>query len=159
MEHDTHRRATVYLRSYTPTSEPQNAVIELAEELADDGTFDEVDVEYVPKEVRRGGAQTTVERQYERFRTWAEETDRSIGAPFTVRRTENRITGETVEKLVLPIVCLAVDEDDDLVAVLPSEGEDGHLSVPEYLAALAADRDPLGTLSAAEADRQAVASD
>jgi hypothetical protein len=154
---DSDIRVELYLRSYTPTSEPQNAVIEAVETLRDRGTVDDYEVLEVPKAVRRGGQPSRVERRFRRFRDWAARTGYDVSRPFRVRSYENQITGETVEQLVTPVVSMAVYEDGDLAAVLPCEDEDRdrHVAVRDYLSALTNGEDPLETLDAAKRRRHA----
>lgn len=138
--------ATAYLRSYTPTSEPQNEVIAALDHLTREGVFDRYTVQWVPKAVQRGGEPTAVERLYERCLDWAREHDVDVTRPFDVQVWDNPVTGEHVDRLVTPVVCLTVRADGELVAVLPCEDGDETISVPEYLNALRDERDLLGTL-------------
>jgi hypothetical protein len=157
--HQTGTRIEAYMRAYTPVSQPQNEVITRLDVLQQHGRVGEYDVTYVPKSVQRG-SMTEAERLYESFLEWADDAGLAVERPFEVQHYENPITGETVDKLVTPIVCIAVYDDDELEAVFPCEDGDAHVTVLEALDAMEHGEDPLAPLTVDQrGERVAVADD
>lgn len=135
-----------YFRAYSPTSTPQNEVLERLATLDEADRIDGYDVAVVPKAVSLRGEPTTVERQYETFLDWADRADAVVDEAFTVRRTESEFTGEVTAELLTPIVSLAISADDETVGVLPCRIDGEHVPVLAFLEAFADGEDPLGTL-------------
>lgn len=136
-------RIDVYVRAYASVSGPRDHVVELVDDLSERGIVADYDVHTWPSAVDLA-VPSGVTRRYHEFRDWAEATDASLEPAFLQQYEENRITGEYTEKLVTPLVCTAVRRGDELVAVLPCcRGEDRHVTVLEYLSALAEGDDPL----------------
>jgi hypothetical protein len=158
-DHQRETRIEAYMRAYTPVSQPQNEVITRLDVLQQHDRIDDYDVTYVPKSVQRG-SQTEAERLYETFLQWADDAGLSVERPFEVQHYENPITGETVDKLVTPIVCIAVYEDDAVEAVFPCEDGDDHVTVLDALDAMQHGDDPLAALAVdSHRERVAVADD
>lgn len=146
-----------YFRAYSPTSTPQNEVLDRLATLAETDRIDDYDVDIVPKAVSLRGERTEVEREYEAFLEWADRVDATVDEAFSVRHTESEITGEVAAELLTPIVSLAVRTADETVAVLPCRIDGEHVSVREFLDAFADGEDPLGTLPTVESRVEAAA--
>ncbi|WP_435344993.1 HTH domain-containing protein [Haloarchaeobius sp. HRN-SO-5] len=140
----------VYTRAYAAVSEPEDHVARLVRTLVDEGVVDGFRVHSWPSAVRMAD-DTDVVRRYRAFAAWADDAGVSIDRAFRCCTEHNWLTGEHCEKLATPLVTLAVRQDDDLVAVLPcSVDEDEHVSVVDYLDALARGEDLLGTLDSGD---------
>lgn len=70
------------------------------------------------------------------FREWADRTGVSLDRCFEEHEVRSEITGEDRTEIRLPIVCLAVRYDDDLVAVFPHAKEGDEYTVTDGLATL-----------------------
>jgi len=147
MSHET-LTIDAYMRAYSPTSRPQNEVAQRLARLNEAGRIDDYDVEVVPEAVSLDGEPTAVERRYDAFLAWADRAGAVVDEAFTVRRTENEITGDVRTRLLTPIVSLAVRADGELVGVLPCRIDGEHVSVNDFLDAFERGADPLGTLPA-----------
>lgn len=128
--------ATLYVRASIPTRVREHVydVVDDLEALADRGVVEEVTVETwdarVPVE---GGADclcATAYEAYETFSEWASDRGRSLQPYFRVRESDRG------EVLVLPIMCLAVESEDGLEAVYPSETPEEKATVHDGLSAL-----------------------
>lgn len=140
--HDSQLRVTAYLRAYTPTSEPQNTVLNRLDRLSRDDRIEDWEAQYVPRSVR-GDRESEAKRLYDRITEWADRAGVDVSRPFEVRRYHNQFSDEVVDELVLPMVCLVTyRDDDDVVAVVPCEDGDTCVSVFDYLTALDRGVDP-----------------
>lgn len=138
--HDEQTRVTAYLRSYTPVSEPQNTVLARLEHLSDTDRIADWEARYLPRSVRRE-RESEATRLYDEITDWADRAEVDVSRPFEVRQYHNRLSGEVVDELVLPMVCLVTRRDDAVVAVVPCEEGDTCVSVFDYLTALERGRD------------------
>jgi hypothetical protein len=77
------------------------------------------------------------------FSTWAAQHGRRISASFDVRISRPTSTGESDERLVLPLICLAAYSGDDLVGVVPSSDRKSVHTVEDALDAIAARKTPI----------------
>ena len=92
--------------------------------------------------------------RYEEFRDWAAEAGATLSPFFDTRRCYSWETAEKRTDLVMPALCLALYEDDELVQVAPfARGGTPH-SIEECLDDLEAGRDPMssGTVTVSTAD-------
>lgn len=128
--------ATLYVRASIPkrTREHVYDVVDDLESLEAAETVEEVRVESwdarVPLDADRDRIRTDALDAYEAFREWAADADRSLTPYFRERETEQGTV------LVLPIMCLAVESDEGVEAVYPSESESGKQTVLDGLEAL-----------------------
>jgi hypothetical protein len=133
----------VYLRSYTPVSQPQTEVVATARALAADGTVDDVDVSEWPASVSLA-ADTAAVRVHERIAEWARARDLDVTRPFRVHERTNPVTGDAEAVLHTPVVCVTLERDGELAGVAPCTLPDGtHLTARGFLASLDRDDDPL----------------
>lgn len=138
----------VYLRSYTPVSQPQNEVVATARALEADGVVDDVSVVEWPASVSLA-ADTDAIRVHERISEWARARDLDVTRPFRTHERTNPVTGDTEAVLHTPVVCVTLDRNGDLDGVAPVTLPDGtHVTAREYLASLDNDDDPLETATA-----------
>lgn len=70
------------------------------------------------------------------FETWADRTGRTLEPAFGVHERASDLAGESDRVVSLPVLCLAVYLDDDLVAVFPCSETDGVRTVEDCLALL-----------------------
>jgi len=135
----------LHVRSLTPRAGRgrQEAVIERLERLADTGRIHEFNLDVWGRQIslstaaaRTDAGQNVLDR-VERFREWAEETDRSISSFFETRRVDSEMTEESYVALVLPMFTLAEYHDGDLAYVAPCSDGDGVVTVTDRLDTLA----------------------
>lgn len=133
---------TVYLRSYTPVSEPQNEVVKTARTLEVTDQVDDCEVVEWPSCVSRESNQEPV-RVLERVSSWADEVDVEVTRPFRVHDRTNPVTDTRESVLHTPVVYVTLERDNDLAGVAPCTLPDGtHVSAHEYLESLAKNEDP-----------------
>lgn len=117
-----------------PVCGPRTSVIDRLSTMAANDDIGGFRVETWPDEVgiSEHTEHTRVVERYKEFLAWAEDNDRSITPPFE-HRTVSPLIGEGREVLTLPIMCLAVYEDESLCGVYPSATDGRTISVSEYL--------------------------
>lgn len=134
------RRATLYVRADLPTPSRKRCTAiecELQELVCRDVL---TAVETVPwkKRVPLQGSDDGTERDlYNEFSAWAREAGVCLAPFFDTRLCYSTTTGEKRHELVLPAVCLAIYEDDELVQVAPFADAGRAESVEECIAELA----------------------
>lgn len=107
--------------------EPIDRQIETLNACESEGAIDDLLIRSWPKEVSRSESSPHHEviETFEQFRQWADGRGVSIEPPFRTRTSTSRVTGETRELLVTPLLCLEVYVDDELLGVFPhSDGEE-----------------------------------
>ncbi len=118
-----------------PVCGPRTTIIDRLSALAASDAIGGFSVETWPDElaVSEHTEHSEVVERYKEFLLWAEENNRSITPPFE-RRTVSPLIGDSRDVLTLPIMCLAVyDDDDDLCGVYPHNHEGATISVTDYL--------------------------
>lgn len=70
------------------------------------------------------------------FREWADRTGASLDRCFDEAKVHSELTGENRTEVRLPTVCMAVYDDDELVAVFPHATTDGEYTVDDGLETL-----------------------
>ncbi|WP_121742990.1 HTH domain-containing protein [Natronorubrum halophilum] len=106
--------------------EPVDRQIETLRACETEGAIDELLLRSWPKEVSltdNSPYQEALE-SFDRFEQWAEERGVSIRPPFRERATTSQISGETNDLLVMPLLCLEVYADDELIGVFPHTDEE-----------------------------------
>jgi len=123
----------------------QRRVIEGLSELEETGAIDEFDVhvwgkEVSPAAVREGTDchRSTIGRVNE-FAEWAEANGASLEPTFRRRRVTSSITDEDHTVISLPVMCLAVYEDEELDSVYPCHVDGTTCTVHESLERLGTD--------------------
>lgn len=116
-----------------PVCGPRTDVIDRLSTLRSAGSIAAYEVETWPDEVAISDhtRHSRVVETYERFRAWAEDNGVSLTPPFD-RRTVTTLVGRTEEVLRLPVMCLAV-YDDDLCGVYPCNSGDRTWTVTDYV--------------------------
>lgn len=138
--------------------EPVDRQIETLRACESEGAVDDLLLRSWPKEVSLDDDTPYQEalESYERFAEWADRRDVSIRPPFRERTTTNQISGETSDLLVMPMLCLELYADDELVGVFPhtDEAADETYTTDEAIAALRTGEvpTPLGDEPDAEAE-------
>lgn len=121
------RGVELFLRSQLDfgTESQQRAVIETLTGLERDGHIDRFDVTVWGKEISPDGPlrgtefHETVLDRVERFEEWAERNDISTEFTFTRRRLDSTITDGSYSVINLPVICVAVYDDDSLTGLYP----------------------------------------
>lgn len=135
-------RVDAFVRSDLPAPAKrcrQNTTARL-EALVTSGVIDEFSVTSWAKRVPRemDSAVGEAERDlFRTFRSWARTTGTSLTPFFDTRECYSWTTGERQTQLVLPAVCLALYDGDELVAVAPHADESGSVGVSDCLDRLA----------------------
>lgn len=117
----------------------QDAIVTEARELASAGLVDDIDlieVSRTPAVSSDGPQDRRAVAAFETFSNWADDHDTRIHPAFGTRVCYSWETGRQYTALVVPVVALAVYDDDELVAVYP-HGTDPHESVFDGLRAVA----------------------
>jgi hypothetical protein len=127
----------VVLWTRRPVCGPRTEIIDRLSSLRARGQIDDFTVQTWPDEVAisEHTRHSRVIENYERFRSWAEETEVTIIPPFD-RRTVSTLVGRSEEVLTLPVLCLAIYEDG-LCGVYPCTDGDETLTVTDYVDACA----------------------
>lgn len=136
-DRDGDRRATLYAREDLPrpAAARRDAVAEELAECVASGSLDGVEVVHWQKRVPVAGRARERSLVAE-FRAWAADADVDLAPSFGTRRCHDGRAGEVRTELVLPALCLAVYEGEELVAVAPRETDDGVVTVADCLARL-----------------------
>ncbi|MFB6179504.1 MAG: HTH domain-containing protein [Halorientalis sp.] len=125
----SHRRLELYLRDETRglAGPQQDALIETAEALALTPAIDTVEIYEWPRKLAVEGHGPTDDRTldvFNQFSQWARDHGVQLHPAFSTRTCYDWETGNRYTALVLPVMALAVFEDDELVAVYPhTDGE------------------------------------
>lgn len=139
------RHVKLYLRDSVPAvarTEQQTAQGRL-QALQADGIVDGFTVESWPTRVTNGCAETVPAlAAYEGFNSWAHSHDASMRPAFDRHECHSLYTGSTFTTTVLPVMCLAVYEDEKLVSVYPHARHGRPTTVSEGLAILESERQP-----------------
>lgn len=116
-----------------PVCGPRTEIVDRLGSLSAADSIDAFRIETWPNEVvvSEHTQHTQVIETYEQFRAWADEAGVSITPAFD-RRTVTSLIGRTEEVLTLPVMCLAV-YDDDLRGVYPCTDSDETWTVTDYL--------------------------
>ena len=135
-------RAAVYVRSPAPaaTEQRQETVLARLRSLRDCGAVDEFSVTYWFRQALDRDGDPTMPAVAE-LEAWAEDHSVSLAPAFDRHERHNWYTGIDDAVVTLPVVCLAVYEDDELTAVYPHVCEDGPRSVADGIEQLEAQLD------------------
>lgn len=109
--------------------------------VAESGGLDAFDVVRWATRVPIGGPMDREQELAREFREWASAAGVHLAPCFDTRECYADASGEKRTELVLPVLCLAVYEDDELVDVTPHATEDGVVTVTDAIERLAADND------------------
>lgn len=144
-------RVELFVRSDVPTpSERRRAAIEARlEELDRQDHIEQFETTTWEKRVPVDGCGDRVERnRYNEFSAWARSEGVCLAPFFDTRECYSPKTGEKETHLVMPVICLAVYEGDELTRVAPFAAGSGTESVEECLTELATEAEVLPELSA-----------
>ncbi|MFB6165367.1 MAG: HTH domain-containing protein [Haloarculaceae archaeon] len=134
-------RVELYLRQSVPVlaHERQRAVLERLRELEGAGLVADLAVEPWPHRVvgddERANPSLATVGQFDR---WARAHDASVRPAFGAHAGYSGYTNQQYATTILPVMCLAVYDDDGLAAVYPRSGPEGVLTVQDGLDRLAA---------------------
>ncbi|WP_299333112.1 HTH domain-containing protein [Haloplanus sp.] len=118
--HKPHVAIDCYVRASAALDQVDD-LLEAVHEYADAGLVDGYSIDIWPDRIRLGDTEgsAAVIDDYERFRAWADNDGVSLEPAFE-HRTRTTMAGDDPDAfLVLPVVCLAVRVDGDLVTVAP----------------------------------------
>lgn len=143
--------------------EPVDRQVETLQACESEGAIDDLLLRSWPKEIALTDTSPYQEalESFERFEAWADEQGVSIRPPFKKRTMTSQLSGETRELLVMPLVCLEVYADDELVGVFPHTDEELEetYTTDEVIASLRTGELPTPLNSAREADSATTADD
>lgn len=134
------RRATLFVRADLPKpSQKRCTAIERdLQDLVGRGVLDAAETVEWKKRVPLQGAGNGTERElYNEFAAWARDAGVCLAPFFDTRLCYSMSTGEKRRELVMPAVCLAIYENDELVQVAPFADAGRAESVEECIAELA----------------------
>ena len=151
------RRAELFVRSDLPApSQKRRAAVERRlDELQCSGVIDEHGTVFWEKRVPVEGSTGRRERTlYDEFVRWADDHDACLAPFFDTRSCYSTETGERRTELVLPALCLALYDGEELTQVAPFACGGSPRSVEDCLDDLATGRNPLpaGAVTASTAD-------
>jgi len=131
-------RAELFVRSDLPTPAKQcrTSALSRVEELVDDGVLDGFSMTSWAKRVPldEDADLGVFERaRFDEFSAWAGSTGVRLAPVFDTRECHSTTTGERQTQLVLPAVCLALYDEEGLVAVVPHASESGTVRLGEAL--------------------------
>ena len=150
------QRAELFVRADLPTqSETRRATVEnRLQELQCAGAIDATGTTVWEKRVPVASEGCLEKARHQEFLDWAIEAGATLSPFFDTRLCHSWETGEKRTELVMPALCLAVYEDDELIQVAPfARGGTSH-SIEECLDDLEAGRTPMrpGSLTVSMAD-------
>ncbi|MEF8778011.1 MAG: HTH domain-containing protein [Natronomonas sp.] len=132
-------RAVVWLRDPSPPpDDPRRAVLSRLRELDSTGDLSDVSVQIWGKSVAASGTKIRdtdrpVRKRVADFRRWAERHDRSLEPAFEWCDRATILSEERTEVVRLPLVCVAIYDDDRLIGVFPHSTGDGTETVDDCL--------------------------
>ncbi|WP_255198782.1 HTH domain-containing protein [Halorarius litoreus] len=129
----TNRTADLFMEASESTLGRRRAVVARLEELQSNGWLDRFSVRTWPSRVTLEGPNEDVVSVVHRLERWADEAGVSLGPCFEWREYDCTFTDESGELVSLPVVALAVYEDDDLVDVAPRVETSTVVTVDELL--------------------------
>jgi hypothetical protein len=141
----------VELRVRDPTNtnvgDQLRTIYERLARLREDSKIAGVDAEIWGKQVRaRTPANPTddpivgpARTKYEEFESWANRTGHDLEPAFSTHTLGSLVDDERETVVRFPVICLAVYDDDDLLAVAPCTTDDGVRTVDDCLNALRSD--------------------
>jgi hypothetical protein len=142
------RRVEIFLRAAVPydARARQLVVLGRVQALQARGLVDEVRVDTWANRITDGSRGATVAlAAVNMFEHWAATHRATLTPGFDSHECHSGFTGQQFSVRVLPVVCLAVYEDDELVAVYPHTTDTGCRSVADGLDLLEAMDDGLVT--------------
>ena len=116
------RRVELFVRADlpTPSDERRTAVEERLEALQCSGVIDGFETTVWEKRVPVEGGSGQLERsRYNEFAAWAADAGACLAPFFDTRECYSWETCERRTELVMPALCLAIYEDDELAQVAP----------------------------------------
>lgn len=131
-------RADLFVRSDlpTPARRCRQATTSRLEALVAKSVFEAVSVTSWAKRVplESGANLGTFERDtFDEFSEWARREGVRLAPFFDTRECHSSTTGERQTQLVLPALCLALYDGEELVGVVPHADEDGTVSIGDCL--------------------------
>lgn len=117
----------------------QQAVIDRVKRLEESGSIDRYRLQTWNREASLEGplAETMFHRaavtKVDEFENWARGREERIDLPFERDEIDSTITEESFSLVRLPVVCVAIYNDDRLVAVAPCGCDDEYTSVEDLL--------------------------
>lgn len=134
-------QSTVSIDCYVRAStlvEPVNNTIEILRDYNQRGVFTELTIEAWPAEVPLTDETDASENvaRYERFQGWADTHGVDLQPAFSTRDRTTLLSDTPETVLVLPMICLAIHMDGQLVSVVPHSTDMATYTVEDALTAL-----------------------
>lgn len=141
METTDHLTVDLYVRADTPLPERRSTVIDRLRRLERTDRIAGFTVHPWPRAVSLDLV-TEIDDEsvlgvFRSLESGADRRGHSIRPPFDVHTARSAITGETDELLVLPVICLAVNRNQELIGVFPCRERGSVLTVGDALDAIA----------------------
>lgn len=124
--------------------EPVDAHVETLRACEREGTIENLLLRSWPEQVRLGDGSPDREvlERFEEFESWADRRGVSVRPPFEVRERTSSVTGEFSERLVTPLIALALYDGSSLVGVYPHSADGETYTVEDAIAAVRTGRLP-----------------
>ena len=124
--------------------EPIDAHVETLRACEREGTIESLLLRSWPEQVRLGDGSPDREvlERFEEFEAWADRRGVSIRPPFEVRERTSSVTGEFRERLVTPLIAVALYDGSRLTGVYPHSAEGETYTVEDAIATIRTGRLP-----------------
>lgn len=133
--------------------EPVDAHVETLRACEREGTIADLLLRSWPEKVRLDEASPDREvlQRFEEFEGWADRQGVSVRPPFEVRERTSSVTGEFSERLVTPLIAVALYDGSRLAGVYPHTADGETYTVEDAIATVRTGElpTPLGTSPAA----------
>lgn len=130
-------RIECYVRA-APVGAPVDETIKTLREYDQRDVIEGFTVDVWPDEVALTGEtkEMALIEEYRRFQIWAEQAGVSLQPAFRIREQATLVSDQPARTLVLPMVCLAIYADGELVTVVPHRTDETTYTVKDALADL-----------------------
>jgi hypothetical protein len=129
-------RAVVWVRDPSPPpGDPRRALLSRLRELATEGPLGDLSVRswgrFVDASPPEAGADRPIRARIAEFYEWADRSGHSLAPAFRRCERSTMLAPSGTEVIRLPLVCVAMYDDDRLVGVFPCSTDGETNTVPE----------------------------
>lgn len=128
----------LYVRGFSPFQELRNETVKRIEKLKRENKIANYRISEWPTEVMVSTRDETGDRnapyyKFNEFESWATQNGVSIRPYFDVHEYSSLFTGEATEVIIVPTMCLAVSENDELKCVYPCTDGENIYTINDFL--------------------------
>ncbi|MBX0325538.1 hypothetical protein EGH21_21160 [Halomicroarcula sp. F13] len=133
---------TVWLRRAASTTSDRSELLARLRELERDGVIQDLSVNNWSKQIecdpeyRVHGSNEEIRHRLAEFQDWADEEGHELEPAFRWCETTSLATDETKEVVTLPVTCIEVRGDGELLAVFPCTSDGNTNSVADCVTGL-----------------------